>query len=168
MRTVNLSVLRICCNSPKGCKGFVNHVTRQHPNLTRPQPLKDRRRIEDFSFDEGCASVLQGSGDVNKQKYGGLAKYHDLLPAKISIKQPAENNVYIPLFINDPSRSALKNFINLDAKFEAQFLFSSDSSNSTAQTVDQEIRIHDATIDVFMDVCTQIKTQFERIIEAMN
>lgn len=36
------------------------------------------------------------------------------------------------------------------------------------QTIEQEIRIHDATFDVFMDVCTQIKTQFERIIEAMN
>lgn len=36
------------------------------------------------------------------------------------------------------------------------------------QTVDQEIRIHDATIDVFMDVCSQTKTQFERIIEAIN
>ncbi|KAI7877672.1 uncharacterized protein EV154DRAFT_486298 [Mucor mucedo] len=36
------------------------------------------------------------------------------------------------------------------------------------QPVDQEIRLHDATIDVLKDVCTQIKTPFERIIEAMN
>lgn len=36
------------------------------------------------------------------------------------------------------------------------------------QTIDHEIRIHDATIDVFMDVCNQTKTQFERIIEAIN
>ncbi|KAI8047175.1 uncharacterized protein B0P05DRAFT_566616 [Gilbertella persicaria] len=36
------------------------------------------------------------------------------------------------------------------------------------ETVDHEIRIYDATIDVFMNVCNQTKTQFERIIEAIN
>lgn len=93
------------CSSPlAGLTSFQNHLSRLHPSEPKPRKLQNKRTIEQFSFEDGCSDVLQVTKERKKQRCGGLATYHDLLPVKLAIKQQenstTEDNMLFSLFMN--------------------------------------------------------------------
>ncbi|KAI9272184.1 hypothetical protein EDC94DRAFT_580640 [Helicostylum pulchrum] len=131
-------VCPLCGNRLTGYRSLRAHLSRFHSSLPQPRKIENKRSIEQFSFEEGCANVLQSTNEHKKQKCAGLASYHDLLPAKLLIKQQdnliTNNNLALPLFINNSSKKAITDFIAPNCNFEAQFIFDNDFTRTNTTT----------------------------------
>lgn len=127
-------VCPLCGNRLTGYKSLKTHLSRFHPSLPQTRKIENKRSIEQFSLEEGCANVFQSTNEHKKQKCAGLASYHDLLLDKLLIKQQdnpiMNNNLALPLFINNSSKKAITDFIAPNCNFEVQFIFDNDSTTA--------------------------------------